>query len=363
MLTTNEELPEDLVIQILLWLPVMSLLRLKCVCRSWCDLISGQNFITKHLLHNQTTSNKNMNVGFLLLWREKTSHNYVFSKLPYETLEISSTQAVPSSYLGTDDKTDKFDIVGSSNGLVCLRVHDSLNIILWNPATKETKVVPHSQISYPQGKAFPQDLGFGFDIKSNEYKVVMILENYDHPELPFYERKRFSVAETSIRALPFVPSRKAVLSVPGFYKTKLGVSSKSGIHEVGSRTESVKVNHKAQVMAHGPAVVLNIMNPRDTVIEQLMDEAVNLDAPEVTHIVGKRIKGVINVSLSTPQFSGNHNTENQGADFSAKEFDARINEIDSEMGKFDHINCMTQPSNISQDILGEAREKQVLAKP
>ena len=33
------------------------------------------------------------------------------------------------------------------------------------------------------------------------------------------------------------------------------------------------------------------------------------------------------------------------------------------MGKFDHINCMTQTSNISQDILGEAREKHVLAKP
>ena len=33
------------------------------------------------------------------------------------------------------------------------------------------------------------------------------------------------------------------------------------------------------------------------------------------------------------------------------------------MGKFDHINCMTQPSNISQDILSEAREKHVIAKP
>ena len=94
-----------------------------------------------------------------------------------------------------------------------------------------------------------------------------------------------------------------------------------------------------------------------------MDEAVNLDAPEVTHTLGKRTKGVINVSLSTPQFSGNHNIENQGAVFSAKEFDARINEIDSEMEKFDHINCMTQPINISQDILSEAREKHVLAKP
>ena len=144
---------------------------------------------------------------------------------------------------------------------------------------------------------------------------------------------------------------------------KLGVSLKLGVHEDGSRTESVKVNHKAQVMAHGPAAALNTVNPRDTMSEQLMDEAVNLDAPEVTHTVGKRTKGVINVSLSTPQFSGNHNIENQGVVFSAKEFNARINEIDSEMGKFDHINCMTQPSNISQDILSEAREKHVLAKP
>ena len=106
-----------------------------------------------------------------------------------------------------------------------------------------------------------------------------------------------------------------MLSVPSFYKMKLGVSSKSGVHEVGSRTESVKVNHKAQVTVHGPVATLNTVNPRDAMSEQLMDEAINLDAPEVTHTVGKRKKGVINVSLSTPQFSGNHNIENQGATF------------------------------------------------
>ena len=176
------------------------------------------------------------------------------------------------------------------------------------------------------------------------------------------DQKQFS---PKLRASPFVPSRKAVLSVPGFYKMKLGVSLKSGVHEVGSRTESMKVNHKAQAMAHGPAAAHNTENPRDAMSEQLMDEAINLDAPKVTHIVGKSKVGVINVSLSTPQFSGNHNTENQGADFSAKEFDARINEIDSKMGKFDHINCMTQPRNISQDILilSKACEKHVLVKP
>ena len=77
----------------------------------------------------------------------------------------------------------------------------------------------------------------------------------------------------------------------------------------------MKVNHKAQVTVHGPVATLNTVNPRDVMSEQLMDEAVNLDALEVTHTVGKRTKGVINVSLSTPQFLDNHNIENQGATF------------------------------------------------
>ena len=186
MLTTNEELPEDLVIQILIWLPVMSLLRFKCFCKSWCVLISSQNFITKHLLHNQTISNKNKNGSLLLL--QRSSYDYVFAKLPYETLEISSTQVLPSLYFGFDMKV-RVDIIGSFNGLVCLHVEHPFNIILWNPATKETKVVPESRISYPQSKTSLLDLGFGFDIKTNDYKVVMILnaDDYSNHELTFLE--------------------------------------------------------------------------------------------------------------------------------------------------------------------------------
>ncbi|KAK7815741.1 hypothetical protein CFP56_001126 [Quercus suber] len=55
ILMTNKVLPEDLVIQILLWWPAMSLLRFKGVCKSWYVIISGQNFINKQLLHSQTT--------------------------------------------------------------------------------------------------------------------------------------------------------------------------------------------------------------------------------------------------------------------------------------------------------------------
>ncbi|KAK4595751.1 hypothetical protein RGQ29_014016, partial [Quercus rubra] len=159
MFTTNEVLPEDLIIQILLWLPVVSLLRFKCVCKSWCALINGQNFINKHLLHNQTTSNKNRNSRFLLIQRQKSSNDHVFSKLQYESLEILSTQAVPSPYFGIP-KHIEINIVSSINGLVCLDLN-TLNpdIVLWNPATNETKVLPKSGISYPQAEVYCSSTG------------------------------------------------------------------------------------------------------------------------------------------------------------------------------------------------------------
>nr|POF25578.1 hypothetical protein CFP56_28076 [Quercus suber] len=142
-----------------------------------------------------TTLNKNENVSVLLLRCEKTSNDYVFSKLLYETLEISSTQPVSSPYFGIDNLV-KFDIVGSSNGLVCLLGLFPLNIAVWNPATKEAKVVPESHISNPQGGAQIRDLGFGLEVKTTEYKVVKILEIYDrNPKLTYYDLEFFYEAE------------------------------------------------------------------------------------------------------------------------------------------------------------------------
>lgn len=216
MFTTNEVLPEDLIIQILLWLPVVSLLRFKCVCKSWCALINGQNFINKHLLHNQTTSNKNRNAGFLLIQRQKSSNDRVFSKLQYESLEILSTQAVPSPYFGIP-KHIRINIVSSINGLVCLNLN-TLNpdIVLWNPATNETKVLPKSGISYPQGRTITRDVGFGFDFKTNDYKVVKLLEIFDpDSEYRIHDINYFYAAE--VYCLSTGSWRTVSTSAPGYF--------------------------------------------------------------------------------------------------------------------------------------------------
>ncbi|XP_038678745.1 putative F-box protein At3g47150 [Tripterygium wilfordii] len=52
-------IPEDLATDILLYLPVKSLLRFRCVRKSWCDLMENPNFVTEHH-HKQITLNSNV---------------------------------------------------------------------------------------------------------------------------------------------------------------------------------------------------------------------------------------------------------------------------------------------------------------
>ncbi|XP_062162393.1 F-box/kelch-repeat protein At3g23880-like [Alnus glutinosa] len=172
MLMMANKLPEDLVIQILVWLPVVSLLRFKSVCKSWYALITNQNFITQHLLHN-----KNSNTQLLLKTCDKTTEDYVVSTISYETLQVSRTHALPPECLGID-KISIF-VTGSCNGLVCL--HDYRSVI-WNPATKETKVVPKSNLPriVPAGYLTRIDgMSFGFDVKTNDYKIISFVSIYD----------------------------------------------------------------------------------------------------------------------------------------------------------------------------------------
>jgi hypothetical protein len=158
-----KELPEDLVTEILLWLPVVSLLRCKCVCKSWYALITHQNFVAKHILHNK----KNSNTLLLVQRRDEITEIDLVSTLSYETLQVLRSQPLPPPSL----------FLGSCNGLVCLRDDSALRVVLWNPATKETKVVPKSNLPHfaPAGHKLGIDgIGFGFDAKTNDYKIVTV---------------------------------------------------------------------------------------------------------------------------------------------------------------------------------------------
>ncbi|XP_059436800.1 F-box/kelch-repeat protein At3g23880-like [Corylus avellana] len=175
MLMANE-LPEDLVTEILLCLPVVSLLRFNCACKSWYALITHQNFIRKHLLHNKNNNTR------LFLWQDETTRDIVASTLSYETLQVSLTQPLPLPF------TEVTYFVGSCDGLVCLSDYDALNVVIWNPATKETKVVPNSSMSrFSDDYHIMSGIGFGFDAKTSDYKIIKFFSLFDPNESDNYD--------------------------------------------------------------------------------------------------------------------------------------------------------------------------------
>jgi F-box interacting protein len=89
-------------------------------------------------------------------------------------------------------------VVGTCNGLVCLS--DNLNtyidkLFLWNPCVRKFVKIPspNVEVTFWTHCGFNASIGFGFDAKANDYKVVRMvyLEIYaddrkDRPEVEVY---------------------------------------------------------------------------------------------------------------------------------------------------------------------------------
>ncbi|XP_074378712.1 F-box protein At2g21930-like [Apium graveolens] len=174
-------IPDDLIINILQRLPVKTLLRFKTVSKRWLSLISDPSFVYSHLRHASENNES-------LIFNIKRYYHYKYS---IALRHIDSTVDLP--YFEGELLRDLY-IIGSSNGIVCLvknyradlvsyrnHLHRAsgiyetrslnLQIYLWNPATKKSKLLPppHCLVT---NFAFEQ-VGFGFDPLVNDYKVVM----------------------------------------------------------------------------------------------------------------------------------------------------------------------------------------------
>ncbi|XP_057451147.1 F-box/kelch-repeat protein At3g23880-like [Lotus japonicus] len=149
-------LPEELRLEILSWLPVKSLVRFRCVSKSWKSIISDSQFIKLHL-HRSSSTTRNTDFAYLqsLITSPRKSRS-------------ASTIAIP----------DDYDFCGTCNGLVCL--HSSKydrkdkytsHVRLWNPAMRSM-----SQRSPPLYLPIVYDSYFGFDYDSSTdtYKVVAV---------------------------------------------------------------------------------------------------------------------------------------------------------------------------------------------
>ncbi|KAM5578409.1 hypothetical protein ABKV19_008628 [Rosa sericea] len=181
---SSDYLPEELIIQILLWLPIKSLLQFTSVCKSWNTLIKHNTFIKNHL---KLTSNRITRDGPLLLLRhcprEPNVEQYSLHLDNHTFQEYSKPQLPAKSF------NECFRIVGSCNGLILLSddyLTETNTFILWNPSIRKSITIPKPHIPHSQ---YYTVYGFGFDAKRDDYKILQLVyegHNRGSPEVELY---------------------------------------------------------------------------------------------------------------------------------------------------------------------------------
>ncbi|XP_050232860.1 F-box/kelch-repeat protein At3g06240-like [Mercurialis annua] len=171
---------EELVVEILKRLPVKSLLKFRSVCKSWYSLITNLKFISLHIAHtieaNKTYSlvTKNPTPYTYPSKQQLVLHSDNVSFSEHKELDLRSFYIVSAPHVEF-----LFDIVGSYNGLVCLSDQRFNRLILWNPAIGKF-ITTSLWEDYDRTVI----VGFGFDSKNIDYKVVRISYGYTNSGAP-----------------------------------------------------------------------------------------------------------------------------------------------------------------------------------
>ncbi|XVF62749.1 hypothetical protein PTKIN_Ptkin09bG0033300 [Pterospermum kingtungense] len=174
---------QEILEEIVSKLPVKSLLRFKCVSKSWNSLISSPVFVKKHLeqalQRHILTSTRS---GLYLLDYETCFGGEVRLDFPPK-------------------KIHRVMIMGCCRGLVAVGLERTKGFFIWNPSTRHYKEVPN--LCFPTTKdtglvrKSPDNFfyGFGYDSSTDDYKLFFGVEGSWRP---FRQRKITNFKETKV---------------------------------------------------------------------------------------------------------------------------------------------------------------------
>lgn len=109
-------MPEEILTEVFVRLPIASLLRLRCVCKSLCSLISSPSFTTAHIAYQKIARKY---CSFLYKFHHKYSQNGNFWLLRFDIDNHASQGFQRDIELAITDKPKRSHIYGICNGVIC----------------------------------------------------------------------------------------------------------------------------------------------------------------------------------------------------------------------------------------------------
>ncbi|XP_050245777.1 F-box protein CPR1-like isoform X1 [Quercus robur] len=165
-------LPDEILTHIFTFLPIKSIIICTSVSKTWKSLIQNPTFISTHLHHSHT---KSQNLFLLLNISRNDREVYALHKedddpdfTEYTSFESPFHAPAPGFH----------EVVGTCNGLLCLSYslpNHANEIFLWNPCVRKFLQLPSPNVTFDTHGKSCKSFGFGFDPKTNDYKVVRIL--------------------------------------------------------------------------------------------------------------------------------------------------------------------------------------------
>ncbi|KAL7161737.1 hypothetical protein ACSBR2_042249 [Camellia fascicularis] len=182
----SDFLPNEIVVEILLRLPTKSLIKFRSVSKSWNSLITSPNFINTHLTHSLTSNtyiNSYDNLPLMIVTQyDSTFYNETENCKLFLDSEDSFDEYKALEFPIKSYYNHFFWAIEYAKGLFCLFKKD--RFFLWNPSIRKSMAMPKPMIKTPA-----RYHGFGFDPRTNDYKVVRIVD--------FHRNKLFNEEPTT----------------------------------------------------------------------------------------------------------------------------------------------------------------------
>ncbi|CAI9105959.1 OLC1v1004996C1 [Oldenlandia corymbosa var. corymbosa] len=190
--TIWSKIPEELLIEILIRVPIKFLVRLTQLSKSWYALITSHGFIFTHVSKLQADGSDRSS-RWLLRFGAKCVGTYLLCSDDYFDLKSSDMlHPYPTfdGYYSADAEDDfpakievpltrphhDYRIVGSCNGLHCFSNNQfgesAKPIVVWNPSIEKSVELPLPSIHPDSDRSL---VGFGCDLLGLDYKVVRIV--------------------------------------------------------------------------------------------------------------------------------------------------------------------------------------------
>lgn len=172
------DLPTEIMVHhIFLKLSVTSLLPCNYVCKAWNRLLRDPEFIRMYLNHPHEKL-------FIETSTIKGSSHRHFHSVDYEASDSTGRADAVLLNLNFPAEVLSTQIVGSSNGLICMavryrkriyRARRAEDVLIWNPLTGDSKLIPAMNLKLHPSQNYNYGLvGFSYDSSINEGKIVHV---------------------------------------------------------------------------------------------------------------------------------------------------------------------------------------------